>query len=292
MSSLYTLNEGTAPLIINVPHAGTYVPPDILADLTPIAQTLADTDWHVPLLYEFALAAGATLMAATHSRYVIDLNRDPGNAALYPGADNTELCPTRSFHNEDLYLTKRAPSEDAIKQRREQYWTPYHAELARQIARVKQQHGYALLLDAHSIASVLPRFFDGRLPDLNLGTADGASCDAGLQNTAWQVLNGSEHFSSIVNGRFKGGYITRHYGRPGEQLYALQLEITQRAYMDEGAPYAWNPTQAVLLIEVLKRLVETLLTCVSRRSDNDLHRSETSIDGRLAPLATAPESAQ
>jgi N-formylglutamate deformylase len=258
-TALWTLQQGGSPLIVNVPHAGLYAPPEIRAVLTPIAQTLADTDWHVPLLYEFALASGATLMAATHSRYVIDLNRNPDNAALYPGADNTELCPTRSFHNEDLYLAARAPSEDAIRQRRERYWAPYHAELARQLARIRQQHGYALLLDAHSIASVLPRFFDGRLPDLNLGTADGASCDAGLQNAAWQVLNGSDHFSAIANGRFKGGYITRHYGRPGEGMHALQLEITQRAYMDEGAPYAWNPAQAAPLIGVLKRVVDTLL---------------------------------
>jgi N-formylglutamate deformylase len=266
LANLWTLNEGAAPLIINVPHAGVYVPPDIRADLTPIAQTLADTDWHVPLLYEFALASGVTLMAATHSRYVIDLNRDPGNAALYPGADNTELCPTRSFHNQDLYSAGRAPSPDAVAQRRETYWAPYHAQLARQIARVKQQHGYAILLDAHSIASVLPRFFDGRLPDMNLGTADGASCDTELQDTAWNVLSSTQgKFSAIANGRFKGGYITRHYGQPTAQVHALQLEISQRAYMDEGAPFAWNPARAATLIKVLESLTASLLAWAAAR---------------------------
>jgi N-formylglutamate deformylase len=258
--ALWTLNEGAALLIINVPHAGIYVPPAIRAQLTPIAQTLADTDWHVPLLYEFALKSGATLMAATHSRYVIDLNRDPGNAALYPGADNTELCPTRSFHFENLYNDNGAPDADAVQQRRTQFWTPYHDELARQIARVKQQHGYAILLDAHSIDSVLPRFFDGRLPDLNLGTADGASCDASLQRIASDVLSDTNGaFTAIVNGRFKGGYITRHYGQPAAQVHALQLEISQCAYMSEGAPFAWNPARASRLIAQLERLIAALL---------------------------------
>jgi len=258
-AALWTLNAGASPLIVNVPHAGIYVPPEIRAELTPAAQAVPDTDWHVPLLYEFALAAGATLMAATHSRYVIDLNRDPGNAALYPGADNTELCPTRSFHNQDLYRPGAAPAAAAVDQRRERYWAPYHAELARQIDRLRQRHGYALLLDAHSIESVLPRFFDGRLPDLNLGTADGASCAAGLQQAAWTVLSGADAYTAVANGRFKGGYITRHYGRPGGQIHALQLEIAQRAYMDEGAPHAWNPLRAAPLIKVLERLIASLL---------------------------------
>jgi N-formylglutamate amidohydrolase len=256
---LFTLIPGTTPLLINVPHGGTYIPPHLRECLTPIAQTLPDTDWQVPLLYEFALPSGAGLMAATHSRYVVDLNRDPRGAALYPAADNTELCPTQTFANEAIHLPGRAPSEGEIAERRASYWEPYHRELQRELEAIRATHGYAVLLDGHSIASQVPRFFEGRLPDLNLGTADGRSCDARIEAAAFDVIRGAGRFSSVLNGRFKGGYITRHYGRPGEHIHALQLEIAQCAYMDEAPPYAWNPQRAAPLIEVLKRLIDGLL---------------------------------
>jgi N-formylglutamate amidohydrolase len=256
---LYTLVPGSTPLLINVPHAGTYIPEALRADLSPLAQTVPDTDWHVHLLYEFALRQGAGLMAATHSRYVVDLNRDPGDAALYPGADNTELCPSRSFGDQPLYLPGRMPDAQQVAQRREHYWVPYHAALSAELQRLKALHGHAILLDAHSIRSQVPRFFSGRLPDLNLGTADGRSCDGSLQSATLKVLQAAPGLDSVCNGRFKGGYITRHYGRPDEDLQALQLEMAQCCYMDEAAPYAWEPLHAQRLIAVLQRLVEKLL---------------------------------
>ncbi len=257
---LFTLAPGSTPLLINVPHAGTYVPPQLRQGMSMAAQTVPDTDWHVHLLYQFALELGAGLMVATHSRYVVDLNRDPGDAALYPGADNTELCPTRSFGNEDLFLPGQEPDAQQIALRRERYWAPYHETLAATLAQIKTRHGYAILLDGHSIRSQVPRFFDGRLPDLNLGTASGASCDASLQAVAMTVLQSAGGLSAICNGRFKGGYITRHYGRPAEGVQALQLEMAQSCYMDEAAPFAWEPQRVQALVAVLRRLLESLLS--------------------------------
>jgi len=256
---LYTFVPGSTPLLIDVPHAGTHIPPELRADLTPLAQTAPDTDWHVQLLYQFALELGAGLMVATHSRYVVDLNRDPGGETLYPGADNTELCPTRSFSNEALYLPGRAPDAAQVARRRARWWAPYHQALAAALERIRARHGYAILLDGHSIRSQVPRFFDGRLPDLNLGTAGGASCAASLQAAALGILQAAPGLSAVCNGRFKGGYITRHYGRPGEGLHALQLEMAQAAYMDESPPYAWEPRRAEALGAVLRRLVGALL---------------------------------
>ncbi|MDR3415628.1 MAG: N-formylglutamate deformylase [Nevskia sp.] len=257
--ALYTFAAGSTPLLIDVPHAGTYVPTDLRAGLGAAAQILPDTDWHVHLLYEFALEQGAGLMVATHSRYVVDLNRDPGGAALYPAADNTELCPIRTFDNADIHLPDCRPDPAQIERRRERYWRPYHRALRAALDEVVARHGYAVLLDGHSIRSRVPRFFDGRLPDLNLGTADGASCAPALQQAAMEVLQSVGGFSAVCNGRFKGGYITRHYGRPQQRVHALQLELAQECYMDEQPPYAWEPLRARALGGVLRRLVRCLL---------------------------------
>lgn len=257
--AVYSLLPGDSPLLISVPHAGTYIPPDLRARMSTAAQGVADTDWHVPLLYQFALAAGAGLLVATHSRYVLDLNRNPDGAVLYPGADNTELCPTTSFASEPLYLPGQAPDAAEIARRRERYWQPFHQTLDAELQRLRARHGHALLLDGHSIRSRVPRFFEGRLPDLNLGTADGQSCAPELQARAEQVLLSAQGFSAVSNGRFKGGSITRRHGQPGRGVHALQLEIAQACYMDEDPPWVWNPRQAQPLVTVLKGLVDTLL---------------------------------
>ena len=257
--NLGDLVRGDAPLVIDVPHAGTYLPAPLAERLTPAARAVPDTDWHVEKLFAFARDAGATLLKATHSRYVVDLNRDPSGVSLYPGADTTELCPTRTFANEPVYVDGRGPDAREIAARRSEYFEPYHAQLAAEIARIRARHGYAILLDGHSIRSEVPRFFAGRLPDLNLGTADGASCASSVQGAADIVLAGASGFTSVVNGRFKGGYVTRHYGDPAHGVHALQLETAQACYMDENPPYAWDAARAAPLIDVLQRLVAALL---------------------------------
>ena len=255
---LWTLHRGDSPLVIDVPHAGTHVPDALRSRLSAIAQTVPDTDWHVEKLYAFAAAEGATLFCATHSRYVVDLNRDPSGAALYAGADNTELCPTRTFGGEAIYVSGSVPTQAEVADRIAESFTPYHAALEAEIARTRDRHGFAIVLDGHSIRGVVPRFFEGRLPDLNLGTASGTSCAPELEARAARVLAEAQAFTHIVNGRFKGGWITRHYGRPQEGVHTLQLEIAQDCYMDEAPPFRWDPGRAERLGHVLRRLVQAL----------------------------------
>jgi N-formylglutamate amidohydrolase len=249
--------RGDSPLLIDVPHAGTFVPEELAVRLTPAARAFPDTDWHVDKLYAFARDSGATLMIATHSRYLVDLNRDPSGAVLYAGADNTELCPTATFANEPIY--QGAPPNNAeIAARRAAYFEPYHAQLAAEIERVRSRHGFAVLLDGHSIRSVVPRFFSGRLPDLNLGTAGGTSCAGSLESLARSIIAAAPGFSHVVNGRFKGGYVTRRYGEPGRGVHALQLEMAQACYMDERPPYPWEERRAGALTNTLRTLVAAL----------------------------------
>ena len=256
----FQFTPGSTPLLISMPHGGTFIPADLRTHYTRDALTVPDTDWHVPLLYQFALARGAGLLAATYSRYVIDLNRNPDGAVLYAGADNTELCPTKSFSQAAIYRDDCEPDAAEVARRREQYWQPYHEQLAAELTRLKQQHGYAILLDGHSIRAEVPRFFEGRLPDLNLGTADGTSCAPAIQQAAERVLSNAQGFSFVSNGRFKGGTITRRYGQPGQGVHALQLEMAQACYMDEAPPYVWTPERASALEAVLQVLVDTLLS--------------------------------
>lgn len=260
MSALWTLLEGDAPLIVNVPHAGTFIPDDVRVQLTPAALAVPDTDWHVDRIYaELVEGRDITLMSATHSRIVVDLNRDPSGGALYPGASNTEICPITTFHDAPMYRDGQAPSEREVAARVEQYWRPYQDRLAAEIRRVRQRHGYCVLLDGHSIVSVAPRFFAGRLPDLNLGTADGRSCDPGLAAAAFAVLGAASGFTAVHNGRFKGGHITRHYGRPEGHVHALQLEMAQACYMDEARPETFDADRARPLQQVLRSVLDALL---------------------------------
>ena len=256
---LATLERGDGPLVIDIPHAGTFVPKALAKRLQGSARALPDTDWHVDKLFRFALRTGATVVAATHSRYVVDLNRDPSGAALYPGADNTELCPTRTFAGAPIYADGDAPGTDEIRTRRAEFFDPYHAALAAEIERVKSRHGHVVLLDGHSIRAEVPRFFSGRLPDLNLGTADGASCAPALREAAAGVLAKASCFTHVVDGRFKGGYVTRHYGRPERAAHALQLETAQSCYMDEDAPAALDAARSGRLVATLINLVAALV---------------------------------
>jgi N-formylglutamate deformylase len=255
----HTLHLGEAPLVISVPHSGTELPPALAARLTPQALRFPDTDWHVARLYDFAPGLGVTMIVARHSRYLIDLNRPPDDAALYSVAAQTGLCPLLSFAGEPLYLdgTTRLAAEE-IGQRRAQYWQPYHDALQAQLERARRRHGYALLLDAHSIRSVVPRLFAGTLPDFNLGTYDGRSCSAHVTEAVRSCLAAAPRWSHVVDGRFKGGHITRHFGRPHEQVHALQIELAQCGYMDEAGT-RYDAARAAPLRDLLRSVVEALL---------------------------------
>jgi N-formylglutamate deformylase len=260
----FEFKAGSIPILVSMPHAGADIPDDIAARLAPCAKALADTDWHLPELYAFAADIGASTIAARWSRYVIDLNRPPEDTNLYPGMDTTGLCPVDTFGSEQLYLAGQQPSSAEVELRLERYWRPYHRQLRAELDRLRALHGRVVLWDAHSIASRVPRFFDGRLPDLNLGTASGGSCDPALLDAVVAKARASERYSVAVNGRFKGGYITRHYGRPAENVHAIQLEMCQCLYMDETAPFAYRPDLARQVQPALRDMVGAAADWVRR----------------------------
>jgi len=259
---VFTLKRGTAPLLISIPHAGTQIPADIAASMTPIAREVDDTDWRLERLYSFAVAMGASILVPANSRYVIDLNRPPDGANLYPGRDTTGLCPVDTFNSEPLYPAGGAPSDTQIAERRETYWRPYHDALAGELARLKAAHGKALLWEAHSIRSHVPRFFDGRLSDFNFGTAGGESAVAGLAEKLEAIVAGQGAYTAVANGRFKGGYITRHYGAPQDGIHAVQLELSQVTYMEETRPYAYYEARAARVAPLMRDLVQCALDAV------------------------------
>jgi len=256
LSDTYRFRAGNTPLLVSMPHTGTHVPDWLASRLTRAAKALPDTDWHLEPLYDFLDDLGASVLVATHSRYVVDLNRPPDNANLYPGQDTTGVVPLDTFHKEPLYLPGFAPSEDEVRSRIEQYWKPYHAKLAGELDRLKGEYGHALLWDAHSILSIVPRFFPGKLADFNLGTADGGSCGPGLGEALLEKISG---YSKVLNGRFKGGYITRTYGDPANRVHAVQLELSEAVYMDEEAPFAFREHRARSVRPQLKALLKTFV---------------------------------
>lgn len=257
--TLFTFTEGTTPLLVSIPHAGTVMPADIRERLTPEAADLPDTDWHVERLYDFAAGLGAGVLAATHSRYVVDLNRPPDDQSLYPGRATTGVVPTTLFDGRPLYRDGQVPDAAETAARIEAYWRPYHAFLAERLDRLKAEHGYALLYDAHSIRSRVPRLFDGRLPDFNIGTNGGASARPALTIRLALVCQDAPGFETTVNGRFKGGFITRHYGRPDERVDAVQMELAQGAYMDEDPPHTYQTVKAEPVRDILRRVLERML---------------------------------
>lgn len=228
-----TLHRGTAPLLISLPHDGSVIPDALAARMTPEARLAPDTDWHVSRLYAFAHALGASMLVPRYSRYVIDLNRPSDDVSLYPGQNSTGLCPVSRFSGDPVYLPGGAPTPDEIAARIDTYWRPYHAALRDELDRLRAAHGRVLLWEGHSIRGECPFLFDGRLPDLNIGTVSGASCSAGVQTRIEARLHAQDHYGWVVNGRFKGGFITRQYGYPADGIDAVQLEIAQRIYMDE-----------------------------------------------------------
>lgn len=260
MSQLLSLHQGSSPLLVSMPHIGTVIPSELLPAYVPRALDVEDTDWHLHLLYDFLPDMGASVLQPQVSRYVIDLNRPPDDAPMYPGASNTELCPTRFFNGDALYQPGCEPDATERQRRRSLYWQPYHDALAAELARIKAIHGFALLWDAHSIRSQIPWLFEGRLPDLNIGTASGASADQKITDAVADACAGAPQVSSVVNGRFKGGYITRHYGQPAHRVHAVQLEMCQRLYMHETAPFAYDAALAAQIRPLLIKMTSSALS--------------------------------
>lgn len=260
MNDTVKLIEGRIPLLISLPHDGSALPAELTPRLTEAALAVADTDWHVGKLYgPVAAALGASLLRPHWSRYLIDLNRPADGAPLYPGRRETGLCPLISFAEEALYRPGQEPDANEVAQRVEHYWRPYHQALAGELDRLRAVHGRVLLWEGHSIRSVCPLFFAGQLTDFNFGTAGGASAGAGLGEALLATMEATPQWSRVLNGRFQGGYITRHYGRPESGVHALQLELSQRCYMNEDPPYAWEAGRASAAQAQIERLLRAAL---------------------------------
>ena len=262
--SAITLIRGNAPLILSIPHAGTRIPEAFQPALTSLWLARKDADWHLPALYSFAKKRGATLIQTDISRTVIDLNRDPSGASLYPGQITTGLCPTESFDGEPLYHPGQEPDAQNILRRRGQFFNPYHDTLQAEITRLRALHPRIVLYDCHSIRSEIPRLFSGVLPNFNIGTNDGKACDHSLTEQITAICAAAPGLSHVVNGRFKGGYITRHYGNQAAGVHAIQMELACRGYMDEPAcpnpgnwPAPMHPHPAVL--PILKTILERFI---------------------------------
>jgi len=259
MDEICTLHRGTTPLLISMPHAGTLIPDALKPRYTERALAVEDTDWFMDRLYGFACELGAGLLVPRFSRYVIDLNRPSDNRPMYAGRNNTELCPTRHFTGDPIYREGQAPGDAEILERVARYWQPYHDTLRGETERLVAAHGHCVLFDAHSIKSELPWLFEGTLPHMNLGTVEGTSCAASLRDVLAGVFAAHADYSHVVDGRFKGGQITRQYGRPADGVHAVQLEMSWRAYLDETPPYRWHEARAAAVTPLLRRLVQAMI---------------------------------
>lgn len=255
---IFRLSRGLSPLILSIPHSGIALPPRLESRLTSAAASLPDTDWHVAELYEFARQLDCTMIRANYSRYVVDLNRPADDSELYPGRSGTGLCPEVLFDGSPVYHAGEEPDDKETARRVRQYWHPYHDALAREIERVRTSHGFAVVYDCHSIRSVVPRLFEGTLPVLNLGTVNGSSCSAELERRVRRVVE-SSGYSHAINGRFVGGFITRHYGSPDRNVHAMQMEIAQSAYMEETPENTFVAERAQRLEETLNEILQVLL---------------------------------
>lgn len=251
----YRLIPGSTRLLVSIPHSGTFVPPEIAVRMTGGARTLPDTDWHVDRLYDFLGDMGASVLIATHSRYVADLNRPADNSPLYPGQTETGVCPTETFDGEPIWRPQQTPTLDEVPERIRRYWRPYHDKLRAELDQLRGRHGSAVLWDAHSIKSRVPRLFAGDLPVLNIGTNDGRSCDAEVAARLLAYAAAVPKCTAVLNGRFKGGYITRNYGAPAGGINAIQLELAQCSYMDEKSG-EYLPERARQIGASLKALME------------------------------------
>jgi len=255
MNTSYNFQPGKIGMLISMPHNGQKIPSDIASTMTEDAQKVPDTDWYMDKLYDFAQDLGIAIISPKYSRYVIDLNRNIDGVNLYPGANSTELCPTTAFDLSPLYKAGKTPDDTEIQRRIALYWQPYHQALNDTLTKMKAEFGKVVLLDAHSILSKVPRFFEGQLPDFNFGSANGESCSNDLMSRVMEL--DFSPYSSVANGRFKGGYITRGYGKPDENIHAIQLELSQHTYMDEPSDH-YNELKAAQVKVKLQSFVNCL----------------------------------
>ena len=255
--NVFEVTRGDSPVVLAQPHGGTHVPDAILARLNDRGRGLADTDWHIHRLYD-GLLAGATVVRSNVHRYVIDANRDPSGVSLYPGQNTTTLCPLTDFDGSDIWAEGQAPSEDEVEARRQAFHAPYHAAIAEELARVQAKHGVAILYDCHSIRSDIPFLFEGQLPVFNIGTNLGVTCAEAIAEATLAPCRTHDAAQTVVNGRFKGGWTTRHYGQPATGQHAIQMELAQRAYMNEAAPWDYRPDRADRVRPVLASILSSL----------------------------------
>lgn len=255
----YIFHRGSEPLFITMPHVGTDIPSGMASRFSNEARTVPDTDWHIEKLYALARDMGASVLQAKWSRYVVDLNRPPDDQSLYPGQATTGLCPVVRFDGGEIYQPGQQPDATEIDDRRAIYWQPWHDKLQDTLNSMREEFPRVVMWDAHSIRSVLPQFFQGKLPDFSIGTNDGQSCDPELEQRIADLAQQSSHFTMVSNGRYKGGYITRHYAAPERGIHTIQMELAQSAYMRETLPWAWESDQAVALQERLKVMLESAL---------------------------------
>ncbi len=250
------VKQGAGPIILGLPHTGTFVPAEIAADLNENGRALTDTDWHIGRLYD-GLMPDVTTVRANFHRYVIDANRDPAGGSLYPGQNTTTLVPLTDFDGRDIWRAR--PSDADIADRLAAFHAPYHAALAAELARVQKRHGVAILYDCHSIRSNIPHLFAGTLPDLNIGTNEGTTCATAIQNEVTRICAQAAGYSSVLNGRFKGGWTTRHYGQPDTGYHAIQMELAQSTYLThEAAPWAYDPSKADHIRPHLTEILTTI----------------------------------
>lgn len=247
--------QGNGPVVLGLPHTGIHVPADIRARLNDLGRGLADTDWNIHKLYD-GLLPDVTTVRATFHRYVIDANRDPSGASLYPGQNTTGLVPLTNFEGEPIWHVP--PSGGEVEHRREMFHAPYHAALAAEMTRVRARHGVAVLYDCHSIRSRIPYLFDGVLPDFNIGTNDGVTCAPVLAAAVEDVCRTADGYRCVINGRFKGGWTTRHYGRPEDGWHAIQMELSQACYMEEATPWPYLHVRADRLRPYLATILHRL----------------------------------
>ena len=262
----YRFTPGDAPLLMSIPHVGTAIPAAVEARMTGRALMRPDTDWHLDRLYDFANELGIPTLQAVWSRYLVDLNRPPDDAPLYPGRLSTGLIPEFDFAGDPLYRDGEAPGTEERAERLRACWLPYHQRLERELASIHRKHGIAILFDCHSILSEVPRLFEGRLPDFNLGSAAGGACDAGLRLELAEALGDFGEDRLVVDGRFKGGFITRQYGDPENRIHAFQLELSMATYCEEAAPWSYVPDKAAGVRPALRAMLEAALAWARERS--------------------------